>query len=122
MKTMENLDQVGWSQDLPDANWLLASSPALNTWALTLVPICAVFSSFFFFFEKIHKLFLQKFYLYIIWISTKPCITPVEGMKAYMRKYAYKYTYINNCDSLTIRKFWSSLYFVKKKNSVVLIT
>jgi hypothetical protein len=32
-KTMENLDRVGQLQDLPDANWLLASSPAL-----TLVP------------------------------------------------------------------------------------
>jgi hypothetical protein len=42
-KTTENLDHVGRSQDLSDANWLLASSPALNTRALTLVPICAVF-------------------------------------------------------------------------------
>jgi hypothetical protein len=37
-KTTEKLDRVGRSQDLPDANWLLASSPALNTWTLTLVP------------------------------------------------------------------------------------
>jgi hypothetical protein len=29
-KTTENLDRVGRSQDLPDANLLLASSPALN--------------------------------------------------------------------------------------------
>jgi hypothetical protein len=41
-KTTENLNRVGRSQDLPDANWLLASSPALNPRALTLVPICAV--------------------------------------------------------------------------------
>jgi hypothetical protein len=45
-KSTENLDRVGWSQDLPDANWLLASSPALNPWALTLVPLCAVVFSF----------------------------------------------------------------------------
>jgi hypothetical protein len=38
-KITENLDRVGRSQDVRDANWLLASSPALNTRALTLVPI-----------------------------------------------------------------------------------
>jgi hypothetical protein len=78
-ETTENLDQVGRSQDLPDA--VLASSLALNTRAPTLVPIC-VFFFFFLFFENICKLFLQKFYLYIIWISNKPCITPVEGLNA----------------------------------------
>jgi hypothetical protein len=41
-KTTVTLDRVGRSQDLPDANWLLASSPALNSRTLTLVPICAV--------------------------------------------------------------------------------
>jgi hypothetical protein len=39
-KTTENLDRVGRSQDLPDANRLLASSRASTTRALTLVPIC----------------------------------------------------------------------------------
>jgi hypothetical protein len=38
-KTTENLDRVGRSQDLPDANWLPASSPVLNTRTLTSVPI-----------------------------------------------------------------------------------
>jgi hypothetical protein len=38
-KTTEILDRVGRSQDLPDANWLLASCPALKTRTLTLVPI-----------------------------------------------------------------------------------
>jgi hypothetical protein len=50
--TKENLDRVGLSQELPEANLLLASSPALNSRALTLVPICAVrflFFSFLFF-------------------------------------------------------------------------
>jgi hypothetical protein len=41
-KTTENLVQVGRSHDPPDANQLLASSPAPNLWALTLVSICAV--------------------------------------------------------------------------------
>jgi hypothetical protein len=45
-KTTENLDRVGQSQDFLDANWLLASSPALNTRALALVPICAFFFPF----------------------------------------------------------------------------
>jgi hypothetical protein len=40
-KTTGNLDRVGQSQDLPDANGLLASSPALNPRAPTPVPIRA---------------------------------------------------------------------------------
>jgi hypothetical protein len=40
-KTTENLNGFGQSQDLPNANSLLASSPVLSTRALTLVPICA---------------------------------------------------------------------------------
>jgi hypothetical protein len=35
----KKLDRVGRSQDLPDANSLLVSSPALNKRNLTLVPI-----------------------------------------------------------------------------------
>jgi hypothetical protein len=50
-----------------------------------------LFLFFFSFLENIYKLFLQKLYLYIIWISTKPCIT-VEGINAYRHKYAYNYT------------------------------
>jgi hypothetical protein len=47
----------------------------------------------------------------MIWIGTKPCITYeyVEGLNAYMKKYAYKYTYICICDSLTVGKFGSLL-------------
>jgi hypothetical protein len=52
-KTMENLDRVGRSQDLLDANWLLASSPALNKWALTL--------SVLFYFSSAVFLFLSFF-------------------------------------------------------------
>jgi hypothetical protein len=52
-KTTENLDWVGRLQDLPDANWLLASSLALNPWALTLVPICAVVFCFLFCFSLV---------------------------------------------------------------------
>jgi hypothetical protein len=42
----------------------------------------------------------------MIWISTKPCITHVEGINAYVNKYAYKYTYIRMC-SFIIGKFVS---------------
>jgi hypothetical protein len=113
-KIPENLDRVGRSQD-----WLLASSPVLNTRVLTLVPICAVssFLPLFLFspFKNIYNLFLQKFYLYIIWISTKRCtITPAEGMNSYIHKYVNNYTYICNSDSLIIGTFRSSLYFVKE--------
>jgi hypothetical protein len=37
--TKENLDRVGRSQGLPGANWLIASSPAFNTRALTLLTL-----------------------------------------------------------------------------------
>jgi hypothetical protein len=38
-KTTENLDRVGRTQDLPDANWLLATRPAVNMRNLTIIPI-----------------------------------------------------------------------------------
>jgi hypothetical protein len=57
-KTTENLNQVGRSQDLPDANWLLASSPALNPRTLTLVPSLCWFCSFLFSFFFFYKFFL----------------------------------------------------------------
>jgi hypothetical protein len=69
---------------------------------------------FFFSLKTFTSCFYKNLYLYIIWISTKPCRTPAEGMNAYWHKYAYNYTYICNCDFLIIGKFGSSLYFVKK--------
>jgi hypothetical protein len=78
--------------------------------------LCFLFSFLSFFFENICKLLLQKLYLYIIWISTKPYVTSAEVMNAYIHNYAYKYTYIYNCNSLIIGKFGSSLYFAKKKS------
>jgi hypothetical protein len=67
-KTTENLDRVGRSQDLPDANWLLASSPALNTRTLTLVPICV----FLLYLKKKFTFFYIFFsYLLILWMCSK---------------------------------------------------
>jgi hypothetical protein len=61
------------------------------------------FSFFFLFPESIYKLFLQKCYLYIIWISTKPCITPAEGINTYIyTNSAWKYNL--NCCSIFFRK------------------
>jgi hypothetical protein len=57
-------------------------------------PNTSPYLCFVFIFEKIYKLFLQKLYLYVILISTIPCITPVEGINAYRHKYAYNYTQI----------------------------
>jgi hypothetical protein len=92
--TKENLDRVGRSQDLPNANWLLASSPALNPWALTLVPIlCCCFLLFpappqpvIFFYNYL--------YMHMIWIGTKLYKTHMEGINAYVNNHAYKYTYL----------------------------
>jgi hypothetical protein len=116
-KTAENLDGVGRSQDLPDANWPLASSPALNPRTLTLVPnlCCCVFLFCFFFSFLFLSFFSTSFFFYsylsvhMIWISTKPYITHIEGINAYVKKYAYKYTYVFICDFLIIVKFWSLL-------------
>jgi hypothetical protein len=49
-------------------------------------------------------------YVHVIWISTKPYITHMEGINAYVNKYAYKYTYIFICDSLIILKFGALPY------------
>jgi hypothetical protein len=46
----------------------------------------------------------------MIWMSTKPCITHVEGINAYMNNYSYKYTSICICDSLIIGTFWSLVW------------
>jgi hypothetical protein len=60
-KTTENLDRVGRLQEIPDANRLLASSPVLNTRALTLVPICVVALHFLFSFSFTGILFYNYF-------------------------------------------------------------
>jgi hypothetical protein len=51
--------------------------------------------------------------VYIIRRSTNSCITPVEGVNAYLQKYAYKYTYICIFDSLSISNFGNPLEFVE---------
>jgi hypothetical protein len=57
-----------------------------------------------------NRLFFYNYcYVHMIWISTKPCITQVEGINAHMNKYAYKYTYICIYDSLINSKFGSLL-------------
>jgi hypothetical protein len=43
----------------------------------------------------------------MIWISTKPCITHMEGINAYINKYAYTNTFICIRASLIIDKFGS---------------
>jgi hypothetical protein len=48
----------------------------------------------------------------MIWISTKPNITHMEGINVNMNKYAYKYVCIL-CGSLIIVKFGSLLQFGK---------
>jgi hypothetical protein len=117
-KNTESLERVGRSQILRDANWLLASSPALNTRALTLVPICARFFFCFVFLFPHNLFFLQIFFIIFLWFilyyfydldKQQQCITPAEGMNAYMNKYAY----ICNYDSLIIGKFGSLLSFGK---------
>jgi hypothetical protein len=105
--TKENLDRVIRLQDRPVTNWLLASSPSGNIYASSNISpyLCCWFLSFILLFP--HKFFYKYFYVRIIWIGTKPCITHAEGMNAYMNKCAYKYTYICICDSLIIGEFGS---------------
>jgi hypothetical protein len=70
---------------------------------------CGFFSFVFFSFLTSCLFFYNYCYVHMIWISTKPCITHVEGINAYMNKYAYKYTYICICDFFIIGKFGSLL-------------
>jgi hypothetical protein len=99
-KTTENFYRVGHSHDLPDANWLLASSPVLNTRALTLVPFCVAALLW----KTFRSLFYRNVYVHIIWISNIPCTTLGEIMHAYMHWYECKntYIYISTCDYLVI--------------------
>jgi hypothetical protein len=55
--TKENLDRVGRSQDHSESNWRLASSPALNPEALTLICAVVFFFCFFFFFFSFLTIF-----------------------------------------------------------------
>jgi hypothetical protein len=64
---------------------------------------------FFLFFSNKLFFFYNYVYVHMIWISTKPYITHMEKINAYVNKYAYKYTYICICDSLIIVKFWRLL-------------
>jgi hypothetical protein len=68
-KTTENLYRVGRSQDLPDANWLLASSSAL-----TLVPICAAL----FLFSVFLLFFISFFFITIVCMCDRHCGLVVE--------------------------------------------
>jgi hypothetical protein len=56
------------------------------------------FLSFFFLSFFHNKLFSFYNYLYVhmIWISTKPYKTHMEGKTAYVNKHAYKHLYICN--------------------------
>jgi hypothetical protein len=104
-KTTENLDQVGRSQDLLDANWLLASSLALNPQALTLVPICAVV--YFFCSPPPPHLLTICFLQLLLWaydLDKQQTMYNTCGRNKciYMNKYAYKYISVSVI-------LWSSL-------------
>jgi hypothetical protein len=76
-KTTRNLELSG--QEPSGCKLSLAISPPLNTRALTSDLIYVLLVSFHFL--KIHKnCFYKHFYLYLIWISTNPCITPPKGI------------------------------------------
>jgi hypothetical protein len=86
------LDRVDRSQDLPDANWLLASSPALITRPLTLVSICAVAL-----FEKVYIFVFTDVSFYVHTLDehqTVVYITLAKRIHVYTHMHAYKHTYI----------------------------
>jgi hypothetical protein len=59
----------------------------------TLIELAGLFFSFFFVFQQ--AVFYNYCYVHMIWMSTKLCTTYMEGINAYVNKYAYKYTYIS---------------------------
>jgi hypothetical protein len=106
-KTMVHFDRVGRSQGLSDANWLLASSPALHARTLTLVPIWLL-------------LHLKYIFTCVLWMSTKQlCITCA---KLYMPINTYMHislhTYIHICDYLSICKIWVTIVGEGKLNTL----
>jgi hypothetical protein len=110
-RTEENhgkLDRVGRSQDLLDANWLLALCPAFNARTLTLVPIRLLLCS-----KKFTYLFLLTLlFMCIFWMSTKQlCITSAERIHAYTHIHAYKHAYICICDYPSIGEFTQLLWW-----------
>jgi hypothetical protein len=52
------------------------------------------FLFFFLFFSTSYYNYYNYLYVHMIWISTKPSETIMEGIKAYVNKHAYKHTYI----------------------------
>jgi hypothetical protein len=92
-KTTENLDRVGRSQDLPDANWRLASIPALNTRILTLVPIWPLLNLNK---NRFTYLFLQIFlFACILWMSVRQlCITSAKSRHTNTHTHTY-YVYLS---------------------------
>jgi hypothetical protein len=60
-KTTEILDRVGRSQDLPDANWLLASSPTIKCMYHDVSPYVTVAL-----FEKFIYSSYRAFYVHIL--------------------------------------------------------
>jgi hypothetical protein len=74
-------------------------------WALTLVPICALFSSFFF--ENIYKLFLQTF-LSVYNLDKHQTVYNTRGENECI--FAQICLFICVCDSLIIGNFWNPLF------------
>jgi hypothetical protein len=71
-KITENLDRVGWSQDLPNAYWLLASSPAFKYTSPNGSPkLCYCFV---WYLNRLHRFIIYIYiyiYIYILWISNE---------------------------------------------------
>jgi hypothetical protein len=102
-KTTENLDRVGRSQDLPDANWLLASSPALNTRILTLVPVWLL-------------LYLKEVYMFVFtdlsfYVRTLDEHRTVVYNICEENTCLYAHTCIDICDYLNIGEFEHLLWW-----------
>jgi hypothetical protein len=112
-KITENLDIVGRLQGLPDANWLIASSPTLNTRALTLVPICAVFlfPFLFLFFQIFLQLFLSAYSLDRHQTAYNTC---GRNERMYEQICIYLCLWF-----LDYQKIWESIVLVVWKNRIV---
>jgi hypothetical protein len=102
---MKTLDRVGRSQDVPGENWLLASSSALSTRTLTLVPIRLLL----YLITILHNCFIR---ICMLWMSTKQlCITFAKRIYAYTHIHADKHTYIYICDYFSIGEFQYQLWW-----------
>jgi hypothetical protein len=122
-RTEENhgkLDRIDRSQDLPDTKWLLASSPALNTETLKLVPIWLLLylkkKGYIFIFAGI-SFYVHNLYEYQT-VAYTTCNIFGENTCPYAHTRIHTYTYLY---LWLFKKWWIWTYIVEGEGPCLVI-